>query len=50
LLLFGFWLAFETQILTNLVVSELSEAVRDLPESRLNLFINDIKNLVIGSL
>ncbi len=49
LLLFGFWLAFDDKIITNLVVSGLPEAIRTLPENRLNLVVNDIKNLVNGN-
>jgi phosphate transport system permease protein len=49
LIIFGFWLAFETQIITHLVIKELPESVRSLPADRLNLVINDIRNLVSGS-
>jgi phosphate transport system permease protein len=49
LLLFGLWLAFDDKIITNLVVSGLPEAIRTLPENRLNLVVNDIKNLVNGN-
>ena len=50
LLLFGLWLGFEDKIITNLVVSDLPQALRALPENRLNLVINDIKNLVSGNI
>jgi len=50
LLLFGFWLGFEDRIITNLVVSKLPTEIRTLPEDRLNLVVNDIKNLVTGNL
>ena len=49
LLLFGFWLAFDDKVISNLVVSGLPEAMRTLPENRLNLVVNDIKNLVNGN-
>ena len=49
LLLFGFWLAFDDKVISNLVVSGLPEAIRTLPENRLNLVVNDIKNLVNGN-
>jgi phosphate transport system permease protein len=49
LFLFGLWLAFDDKIITNLVVSGLPEAIRTLPENRLNLVVNDIKNLVNGN-
>jgi phosphate transport system permease protein len=50
LLIFGFWLAFESNIITHLVVSDLPENIRDLPAARLNLVVNDIKNLVSGNI
>jgi phosphate transport system permease protein len=50
LLLFGLWLAFDDKIITNLVVSGLPQAIRTLPENRLNLVVNDIKNLVNGNI
>ncbi|MGD2023249.1 MAG: phosphate ABC transporter permease subunit PstC [Desulfobacterales bacterium] len=50
LLLFGFWLAFESNIITTLVVADLPEKIRSLPEARLNLVVNDIKNLVSGNI
>ena len=42
LLIFGFWLAFESNIITQLVVAGLPENIRILPDSRLNLIVNDI--------
>jgi phosphate transport system permease protein len=50
LLLFGFWLAFESSVVTQLVVADLPEAMRNLPEARLNLVVNDIRNLVSGNI
>jgi len=50
LILFGFWLAFESSIITHLVVADLPEALRNLPESRLNLIVNDIRNLISGNI
>jgi phosphate transport system permease protein len=50
LILFGFWLAFESSIITHLVVADLPEALRNLPEARLNLVINDIRNLISGNI
>jgi phosphate transport system permease protein len=49
LLIFGFWLAFETEIITHLVVQNSPESIRSLPPDRLNLIVNDIRNLVSGS-
>jgi len=50
LLLFTLWLALDDKIITNLVVSGLPQAIRALPENRLNLVVNDIKNLVSGNI
>ncbi|MBW2442878.1 MAG: phosphate ABC transporter permease subunit PstC [Deltaproteobacteria bacterium] len=50
LVLFGFWLAFESTIITQLVVADLPEALRNLPEARLNLVVNDIRNLISGNI
>jgi phosphate transport system permease protein len=50
LLLFGFWLAFQPKIITGLVVADLPEEIRNLPEARRNLVVNDIKNLVEGNI
>lgn len=50
LIFFGFWLAFESSIITHLVVADLPEAMRNLPEARLNLIVNDIRNLVSGNI
>jgi phosphate transport system permease protein len=50
LIVFSMWHAFEPSIITNIIVSDLPEEIRTLPESRLNLQINDIKNLVHGNI
>ena len=50
LLIFGFWLAFEPTIVTNLVVAGLPPEIRSLPEGRLALMLNDIKNLASGNI
>jgi phosphate transport system permease protein len=50
LLLFGFWLAFESNIITNIVIADLPEEIRNLSKDRLTLVVNDIKNLVIGNI
>jgi phosphate transport system permease protein len=49
LLIFGFWLVFEGQVITHLVVKDLPESTRSLPPDRLNLVINDIRNIESGS-
>ena len=50
LLVFGFWLAFESNIITQLVIADLPENMRNLPDARLNLIVNDIRNLVSGNI
>ena len=50
LLLFGFWLAFESTVITQLVVSDLPENIRSLTGAELNLFINKIYNMVSGNI
>ncbi|MGD8252937.1 MAG: phosphate ABC transporter permease subunit PstC [Syntrophobacterales bacterium] len=50
LLMFGIWLGFQDKIITNLVVADLPDAFRNLPENRLNLVVNDIRNLVTGNI
>ncbi|MGD8520799.1 MAG: phosphate ABC transporter permease family protein, partial [Desulfobacterales bacterium] len=50
LLLFGFWLAFEDSVIIHIITGSLPAELRDLPDDRLNLFINNIKNLVSGNI
>ncbi len=50
LLIFGSWLAFQDTLIMSLVVNDLPERIRTLPQDRLNLVINDIKNLVSGNI
>ena len=50
LVVFAVWQAFETPLITELVVAELPESVQSLPESRLGLVVNDIRNLVAGNI
>ena len=50
LLILAVWTAFETTIITHLVVAGLPEDIRNLGPDRLNLVINDIKNLVNGNI
>ena len=49
-LIFGAWVAFQPLIVTNLVVSELPADIRELPKNRLNLVVNDIRNLAHGNI
>ena len=50
LLIFSVWSAFESTIITNLVVADLPDHIRNLGPDRLNLVVNDIKNLVSGNI
>ncbi len=50
LIIFSVWIAFEPAIITNLVVAGLPDEVRSIGPDRLNLIINDIKNLVEGNI
>ncbi|MGD8558282.1 MAG: phosphate ABC transporter permease subunit PstC [Gammaproteobacteria bacterium] len=50
LIILAIWTAFETTIITHLVVSELPPDIQALGSDRLNLIINDIKNLVSGNI
>ncbi len=49
LVIFAAWTVFESSLITQIVVSELPEEIRTLPPDRLNLVVNDIKNLVSGN-
>ena len=50
LLVFACWQAFESNIITQIVVSGLPEELRSLPADRINLIVNDIRNLVSGNI
>lgn len=50
LFLFTVWRMSEESVITRLVVSGLPQAVRALPESGLDLAVNDIKNLASGNI
>lgn len=50
LIIFSFWLMFENSVITDMVISYLPEDIRNLPPDRLNLVVNDIKNLVQGNI
>jgi phosphate transport system permease protein len=49
LLIMGLWLAFQDTLITHLVVGKLTAAARDLDASQLNLFLNDVRNVVVGN-
>ncbi|MGD9825268.1 phosphate ABC transporter permease family protein, partial [Desulfobacter sp.] len=50
LIVFLFWLIFQSTIITDLVIADLPGQIRSLPEARLNLVVNDIRNLVAGNI
>jgi phosphate transport system permease protein len=50
LIVFACWQAFEPTIITKLVIAELPDHIRSLPESRLGLVVNDIRNMVSGNI
>jgi phosphate transport system permease protein len=49
ILIFGFWLALESDFIISRVIAEMPDSFRDLPPDRLNLVVNEIKNLVGGN-
>ena len=49
-IVFGLWLSFESQIVESLVVAGLPDETRALPPERLNLVVNDIRNLAEGNI
>lgn len=50
LLIFCCWYVFESSLITHLVVRQLPAETRSLPEDRLNLIVNDIRNRVNGNI
>ena len=50
LILFALWLAFESSIITQIVISDLPENIRSQTAAELNLFVNQIKNIVSGNI
>ena len=50
LLVLMVWIAFQSTIVTNMVVSDLPEATRALSEAELGLVVNDIRNLAEGNI
>lgn len=50
LLIYAAWLAFEPSVITGIVLDGLPEQVRALPDDRINLLLNDIRNLVAGNI
>ena len=50
LILAAVWLAAENGIISRAIISGLPAAVRNLPTEKLGLYLNDIKNLLAGSI
>lgn len=48
LLVISFWHAFQDTVIVQWIVADLPEPIRTLPADRLNLVINDIKNIAAG--
>lgn len=48
LIIFLFWLFFKSTIIMDMVVADLPDHIRSLPDARLELIVNDIKNAVSG--
>ncbi|MCG8642109.1 MAG: phosphate ABC transporter permease subunit PstC [Desulfobacterales bacterium] len=49
-MVFSAWLIFEPAIISNLVLQSLPDEMRTLQADRLNLIMNDVKNLVNGNI
>jgi phosphate transport system permease protein len=49
LLLVGVWLIFKSTIVTEFVLASASAQVQSLPKAELNLFVNDVFNVVSGN-
>ena len=50
LIIFSFWMMCESTVITDMVISKLPESVKTLQADRLNLVMNDIKNIVNGNI
>jgi phosphate transport system permease protein len=50
LIVYGLWIALQGEFLTQLVIQDLPEQVRNLPPSQLALILNDIRNLAWGNI
>ncbi|TVM20047.1 phosphate ABC transporter permease subunit PstC [Oceanidesulfovibrio indonesiensis] len=48
-LVFFAWSLFDDTIITSMVVNELPQSMQELPDTRLQLLINDIRNVVAGT-
>jgi phosphate transport system permease protein len=50
LLLFVFWNIFENTLITSVMINDLPTEIQALPPERLNLIVNDIRNMVKGNI
>ncbi len=50
LALLMFWISFQSSTITSLVVNGLPEAMQNLPAARLELVLNDVRNLAQGNI
>ncbi len=50
LIIFGCWQAFESNIITHLVINSLPPELKSLSPARISLLVNDIRNLVSGNI
>ncbi|MCU7813221.1 MAG: phosphate ABC transporter permease family protein, partial [Candidatus Thiodiazotropha sp. (ex Notomyrtea botanica)] len=50
ILLLVVWISFEGSVVTSLVVDSLPQETQNLPPERLNLVLNDIRNLATGNI
>lgn len=49
-IVFGVWNVADNSVIADLVLANLPDAIKNLPEDRLTLVMNDIKNLVQGNI
>ncbi|MDD9304099.1 MAG: phosphate ABC transporter permease subunit PstC [Desulfobacter sp.] len=50
MIVFVFWLGFESSVITHIMILDLDQEIQGLPPDRLNLIVNDIRNLVNGNI
>ncbi|MCG7906908.1 MAG: phosphate ABC transporter permease subunit PstC [Candidatus Thiodiazotropha taylori] len=50
LILLAFWISFEESVVTGMVVESLPQEIQNLPPERLNLVLNDVRNLSQGDI
>ena len=50
LIVFSIWHFFKSTIIMDMVIADLPDPIRSLPDASLNLVVNDIKNIVAGNI